>query len=420
MYLGIDLGTSNVKALLVDEGQQIVAEASEPLEVSRPRPLWSEQEPSWWWKAVERAVAALRGAAPAPFAAVRGIGLSGQMHGATLLDAQRRVLRPAILWNDGRSGAECVELEEHEPRTRSITGNAAMPGFTAPKLLWVRRHEPAVFARTAHVLLPKDWLRLGMTGDMATDPSDASGTLWLDVERRSWSSPMLDACGMTTSAMPRVVEGSQPTGTVRPDLAAEWGLSPSVIVAAGGGDNACGAVGVGVVSPGQALLSMGTSGVVFLVTERFAPFPRRGVHAFCHAIPATWHQMSVMLSAASCLAWMVPITGARDEADLLARIGADAPAPSDVLFLPYLSGERTPHNDPHARGVFFGMTHATTQAEMARAVLEGVAFAYADGVQALRDAGGEPREITGDRRRSAEHPLDANPRQRARRDPSRP
>jgi xylulokinase len=269
-----------------------------------------------------------------------------------------------------------------------------MAGFTAPKLLWVRRHEPDVFARTAHVLLPKDWLRLELTGEMATDPSDAAGTLWLDVERRNWSGPMLEACGLTATAMPRVVEGSQPTGTLRADLAAAWGLSPSTVVAAGGGDNAAGAVGVGVVEPGQALLSMGTSGVVFLVTERFAPSPARGVHAFCHAIPGTWHQMSVMLSAASCLGWMVKMTGARDEADLLARIETDAPSPSSVLFLPYLSGERTPHNDPHARGVFFGMTHGTTQAEMARAVLEGVAFAFADGLQALRDAGGAPREIT--------------------------
>jgi xylulokinase len=394
MYLGIDLGTSSIKALLVDERQQIVAEASEPLTVSRPHPLWSEQSPSQWWQATERAMAALRNAAPKPFAATRGIGLSGQMHGATLLDAQRQVLRPAILWNDGRSGAECAELETREPQTRTITGNAAMPGFTAPKLLWVRHHEPETFARTAYVLLPKDWLRLELTGEMATDPSDAAGTLWLDVERRLWSGRMLEACGLTTSAMPRVVEGSRPTGTLRPDLAAAWGLSPSTIVAAGGGDNAAGAVGAGVIEPGQALLSMGTSGVVFLVTDRFSPSPARGVHAFCHAIPETWHQMSVMLSAASCLAWMVKITGARDEAELLARVEADAAEPSTVLFLPYLSGERTPHNDPHARGVFFGMTHATSQAEMARAVLEGVAFAFADGMRALREAGGTPREIT--------------------------
>jgi xylulokinase len=394
MYLGIDLGTSSVKALLVDERQQITAEASEPLTVSRPHPLWSEQSPAEWWRATERAVAALRAAAPKAFAAVRGLGLSGQMHGATLLDAGHRVLRPAILWNDGRSGAECAELEAREPRSRAITGNAAMAGFTAPKLLWVHNHEPDVFARTAHVLLPKDWLRLELTGQMATDPSDAAGTLWLDVERRQWSGPMLEACGLTTGTMPQVVEGSRPTGTLRPEIAAAWGLPPSTIVAAGGGDNAAGAVGVGVIEPGQALLSMGTSGVVFLVTERCSPSPARGVHAFCHAIPGMWHQMSVMLSSASCLAWMVKITGARDEGELLARIEAEAPGPSSVLFLPYLSGERTPHNDPHARGVFFGMTHATTQGELARAVLEGVAFAFADGLDALREAGGTPREIT--------------------------
>ncbi|MCL2449484.1 MAG: xylulokinase [Polyangiaceae bacterium] len=394
MYLGIDLGTSSVKALLVDEEQRIVAEASEPLTVSRPHPLWSEQDPAHWWQATERAVHALRVAAPAPFAAVRAIGLSGQMHGATLLDREQRVLRPAILWNDGRSAAECAELEAREPRTRTITANAAMAGFTAPKLLWVRKHEPEVFARTAYVLLPKDWIRLEMTGELASDPSDAAGTLWLDVEHRTWSGPMLEACGLGVSAMPKVVEGSRPTGTLRPAVAQAWGLSPSTVVAAGGGDNAAGAVGVGVISPGQALLSMGTSGVVFLVTERCSPSADRGVHAFCHAIPETWHQMSVMLSSASCLAWIVGVTGARNEVELLSRIESEAPSPSDVVFLPYLSGERTPHNDPYARGVFFGMTHATGTAHIARAVLEGVAYAFADGVQMLREAGGSPREIT--------------------------
>ncbi len=394
MYLGIDVGTSSVKAVLVNDDQHIVAEASSPLTVDRPHPLWSEQSPASWWSATSDALATVRDAARDAFAAVRGIGLSGQMHGATLLDASLRVLRPAILWNDGRSHAECAELEAREPRTREITGNAAMPGFTAPKLLWVERHEPAVFAKTAHVLLPKDWLRLELSGDLASDASDASGTLWLDVGKRRWSNEMLAASRLSSAAMPRVLEGSQPTGTLRRQLAQEWGFSTPPVIAAGAGDNAGGAVGVGVVHSGQALLSLGTSGVVFLVTERFAPNPGRGVHAFCHCLPNTWHQMSVMLSAASCLSWIASATGARSEGALLAEIDERGAKPGSVLFLPYLSGERTPHNDPRAQGVLFGLTHDTTRADLGRSVLEGVAFAFADGVQALRDAGGAPREIT--------------------------
>ena len=357
MFLGIDVGTSGVKAVLVDDDQQIVAEATSPLVVDRPHPLWSEQSPAMWWSATREAVARVRSASRAAFSAVRGIGLSGQMHGATLLGADLHVLRPAILWNDGRSHAECAELEAREPRSRAITGNAAMPGFTAPKLLWIEHHEPSVFARTAHVLLPKDWLRLELSGDLATDPSDASGTLWLDVAKRQWSPEMLAACRMAPGGVPRIFEGAQPTGTMRRDLAIEWGFSTPPIIAAGAGDNAAGAVGVGVVNPGQALLSLGTSGVVFLVTDRFAPNPRGGVHAFCHCIPDTWHQMSVMLSAASCLSWIASATGARDEAALLEEIEANGSRPSPALFLPYLSGERTPHNDPKAQGVLFGLTH---------------------------------------------------------------
>jgi xylulokinase len=310
------------------------------------------------------------------------------------MDAQKRVLRPAILWNDGRSGAECAELEAREPRSRAISGNLAMPGFTAPKVLWVARHEPEVFAKTAYVLLPKDWLRLELCGELATDASDASGTLWLDVAARQWSAELLAATGLSLGAMPRVFEGSHCTGTLRREIAAEWGLAPSTVIAAGGGDNAAGAVGVGVVRAGEALLSLGTSGVVFLVTERFSPRADLGVHAFCHAIPDTWHQMSVMLSAASSLSWVASVTGARDESALVAEVEASAPQPSPVYFLPYLSGERTPHNDPRARGVFFGLSHDTTRAHLARAVLEGVGYAFADGMLSLREAGGEPRAIT--------------------------
>jgi xylulokinase len=270
---------------------------------------------------------------------------------------------------------------------RRITGNIAMPGFTAPKLLWVAAHEPELFARVARVLLPKDYLRLRMTGAAASDMSDSAGTLWLDVGRRAWSPEVVSATGLPLSAMPDLFEGSAPTGTLRAEVAQAWGIPADAVVAGGAGDNAAGAAGVGVITPGAAFLSLGTSGVLFVSNERFRPNPDRGVHAFCHCLPATWHQMSVILSAASCLAWIATVTGAADEGALLAEIeGADRDAVSPV-FLPYLSGERTPHNDPTALGVFFGLGHETTRADLGRAVLEGVAFAFADGQDVLIEAG---------------------------------
>lgn len=386
MFLGLDLGTSAVKAVLADGDQRVVAQAEAPLAVQRPRPLWSEQDPEDWWRASDAAVGALRRAQPAALAAVRGIGLSGQMHGATLLDAADRVLRPAILWNDGRAGAECAELERRAPRLRAIAGNAAMAGFTAPKLLWVAAHEPEVFRATARVLLPKDWLRLRLTGEHVAEMSDAAGTLWLDVGRRCWSDELLAACGLDQRAMPRLVEGSQPSGRLRRAVAEAWGLPADTIVAGGGGDNAAGAVGVGVVRPGDAFLSLGTSGVYFVAGDRFAPAPERGVHAFCHCLPQAWHQMAVILSAASCLSWVTAVSGAGDQAALLAEVEAADRDPG-VVFLPYLSGERTPHNDPDATGAFVGLTHATSRADLGRAVLEGVAFALADGQDALLASG---------------------------------
>jgi xylulokinase len=379
-WLGIDLGTSAVKALLLDDEDRVVAESSAGLEVDRPRPLWSEQDPEAWWRAVNEAVRAL------PLEGVRAIGLSGQMHGATLLDASDRPLRPAILWNDGRSATECAALEDAVPESRQITGNLAMPGFTAPKLLWVRAHEPEVFARTAFVLLPKDYVRLRLTGDHASDLSDASGTLWLDVAARRWSERMLDACGLKLEAMPVLHEGPEVTGRLRREVADAWGCG-TVPVVAGAGDQAAGAVGAGVVEPGRALLSLGTSGVYFVAGDAFRPGPERAVHAFCHALPGRWHQMSVLLSAASCLAWVARLTGARDEAALLDEVAAAGRASDRLIFLPYLSGERTPHNDPNATGVFLGLDHRTDRAALGRAVLEGVAFAFADAEQALLASG---------------------------------
>jgi xylulokinase len=390
VYLGIDIGTSSVKALIADERGSIVAQASEALDVSRPEPGFSEQDPQAWWQATVNAVRSLPSAARA---ALRAVGLSGQMHGATLLDANDRSLRPAILWNDGRSANECLELERREPAARAITGNIMMPGFTAPKLLWVSRHEPAIFGRTACVLLPKDYVRLKMTGEKVSDMSDASGTGWLDVGKRDWSDAMLAATGLTRAKMPRLVEGSQPSGTVLATVARELQL-PRVVVAGGGGDNAASAVGLGVVAPGQAFLSLGTSGVLFVVTDGFRPNPDRAAHAFCHCLPERWHQMSVMLSAASVLDWVARLTGEADLprlVDAARRRGLTRHAP---FFLPYLSGERTPYNDPRARGVFFGITADTSAADLTGAVLEGVALAFADGLDVLVEGGGAVGEIS--------------------------
>ena len=385
MYLGIDLGTSGVKLLLLDDAHRVVAVAGEPLRISRPHPLWSEQHPHDWWTALDKAMLRLASGHGDAMARVRAIGLSGQMHGAVLLDASGEVLRPAILWNDGRSGDACAELETNVPRLRAITGNLAMPGFTAPKLLWARKHEPEIFARTACVLLPKDWLRWGMTGTRYTDYSDASGTLWLDVGARRWSDTMLSACGLTGAQMPKLVEGSAAAGRLHGDIARRWGLPAEIPIAGGGGDNAASAVGIGAVLPGQGFVSLGTSGVIFVCADRFLSNPGSAVHAFCHALPNRWHQMSVMLSAASALSWATRLTGRKNEAALLAEaqvLGA-AQRASAPLFLPYLAGERTPHNDPDAKGVLFGLTHEHGAADIAHAVVEGVSFGLLDGFASL-------------------------------------
>ena len=386
MYLGIDLGTSELKLLLLDGQHRIVASLGEPLAVSRPHPLWSEQAPADWWSALDAAMKRLRIAQPAAMAAVRAIGPSGQMHGAVLLDKHDAVLRPAILWNDGRSGPQCAALEAALPALRTIAGNLAMPGFTAPKLLWVREHEPQVFAKTARVLLPKDWLRLQLTGEHASEMSDASGTLWLDVGARCWSDELLAACGLTRAHMPRLFEGNEVSGVLRPALADRWGLRAGIAVAAGGGANAASAVGIGAVRPNQGFVSLGTSGVIFLAGDRFLPDPRSAMHAFCHALPGRWHQMSVMLSAASALRWARELLGLPSEAALLERAAGLTPAQRGraPLFLPYLSGERTPHNDPNAQGVLFGLTHEHDAAAIGYAVVEGVSFGLLDGWSSLR------------------------------------
>ncbi|QMI03453.1 xylulokinase [Citrobacter sp. RHB25-C09] len=391
MYIGIDLGTSGVKAILLNEQGEVVASQTEKLTVSRPHPLWSEQDPEQWWQATDRALKAL--GKQHSLNGVKALGIAGQMHGATLLDSNQHVLRPAILWNDGRCGEECALLEAQVPRSRAITGNLMMPGFTAPKLLWVQRHEPDIFRQVAKVLLPKDYLRLRMTGEFASDMSDAAGTMWLDVEKRDWSDVMLKACGLTREHMPALFEGTEITGTLLPEVARAWGM-PAVSVVAGGGDNAAGAVGVGMVDADQAMLSLGTSGVYFAVSEGFLSKPESAVHSFCHALPDRWHLMSVMLSAASCLDWAAKLTGLETVPALIDAAQQADESADPVWFLPYLSGERTPHNNPQAKGVFFGLTHQHGPAELARAVLEGVGYALADGMDVVHACGVQPRSIT--------------------------
>ena len=390
MYIGIDLGTSGVKVALLNAQGEVAAIGSAPLQVSRPHALWSEQDPESWWLATDQAMQAL--AQQHALSEVKAIGLSGQMHGATLLDNAHRVLRPAILWNDGRSGEQCRELEQRVPASRQITGNLMMPGFTAPKLLWVRQHEPDIFQRVAKVLLPKDYLRWRLSGDFASDMSDAAGTMWLDVARRDWSDLMLDACGLTRDQMPRLFEGNVVTGSLSGEIAARWGM-PAVPLVAGGGDNAAGAVGVGMTEPGQGMLSLGTSGVYFVVSDGYLSNPQRAVHSFCHALPQRWHLMSVILSAAACLDWAAALTGCADVPQLLAEAERADENGAPLWFLPYLSGERTPHNNPQATGVFFGLTHQHGRPELARAVLEGVGYALAQGMDAVHECGVAPSSI---------------------------
>ena len=389
MFLGIDIGTSEVKALLLDEQHQIVGTAGAALDISRPHPGHSEQWPNDWWTAAQEALAALRSAHPQAYAAVQVIGLSGQMHGAVLLDSRNDVLRPAILWNDTRASLECAQMMQELPALPQLAGSLVMPGFTAPKLRWLATHEPTVFNRVAKVLLPKDYVRFRLTGDFVTDMSDASGTAWLDVEKRDWSDALLTLTGLTRQHMPRLVEGSQASGVLSAASAKQLGLKPGIVVASGGGDNAASAVGMGAVNAGQGFLSLGTSGVLFLVTPSYLPNAASATHAFCHAVPGKWHQMSVMLSAASCLQWATHLLGADSEAALEAKASALTLSERELapMFLPYLSGERTPHNSASVRGSFHGLSHDTSAAHLAYAVMEGVTFGLRDGLRALQVAG---------------------------------
>ena len=375
--VGLDVGTTGVKALSLSPEGEVLARAEESYDLSTPRPGWAEQDPEDWWRAAERALARLGGKPSA-------IGLSGQMHGLVVLDERDRVLRPAILWNDQRTEAECAEIEESVGLARLIelTGNRALTGFTAPKLLWLRHHEPGTYARIAHVLLPKDYVRLRLTGEHAIDVADASGTLLFDVARRRWSEEMLEALELDPAWLPRALESPEISGTTAAGLT----------VAAGAGDQAAAALGVGVDRPGPVSVVLGTSGVVFAALPAFAADPQARVHAFCHAVPGGWHAMGVMLSAAGSLRWLRDTLGAgRGYDELIAAAGEWSPSTEGLTFLPYLTGERTPHADPHARAAFAGLTLRHDLGAFVRAVLEGVAYGLRDSLELLRELGVDPR-----------------------------
>jgi len=393
LVLGIDVSTTATKAILVDAGGAVRGIGTAEYPYATPRPRWSEQDPELWWEGARGSVRDALAAAGVDGGAVRAVGLTGQMHGAVLLDAADRPVRPAILWNDQRTGAECdaIRAAVGPDRLIEITGNDALTGFTAPKLLWVRANEPDVWARTAHVLLPKDYLRLRLSGEHAMDKADGSGTILFDLAARDWSPEVIAALELDPTLVPRTYEGPEVTGAVTPRAAAATGLRAGTPVVAGGGDQSANAVGVGAIDPGVVALSLGTSGVVFAATESPIVEARGRVHAFCHAVPGRWHLMSVMLSAAGSLRWFRDALAPDVSFRSLDEEAAGVPAGSDGLwFLPYLTGERSPHPDPNARGAFIGLTVSHTRAHMTRAVLEGVAYGLRDGLEAMRAAGMPP------------------------------
>ena len=404
--IGLDIGTTGAKALLVDEDGNVTGSATNEYPMSTPRPLWSEQNPEDWWTAARKSFRAVVEQSKIKAHDVAAIGLTGQMHGLVLLDAAGKVLRPCIMWNDQRTAAECAEITAivGEARLLTLTANPVLPGFTAPKIVWVRKNEPEIFAKISHVLLPKDYIRYRLTGEFATDVSDASGTSLLDVKHRAWSSEMLHALHIPGSWMPRVVESIEVTGSVTPDASRETGLLSGTPVVGGAGDQAAGAVGNGIVMPGIVSVTVGTSGVVFAHTDQLAVEQHGRLHAFCHAVPGAWHVMGVTLAAGGSLRWFRDVLGEPertiagrkgvDPYEILMETAAQSPAGSEGLFfLPYLSGERTPHPDPNARGAFIGLTVRHTRAHLIRSVLEGVAYSLRDCLELTKDMGLKTTQI---------------------------
>lgn len=387
LFLGIDISTTGAKALLINGQGQVVSSATTPLSLSTPKPLWSEQNPLEWWSGAVTSIRQALAQAGVTGDQVCAIGMTGQMHGLVLLDRQNRVLRPAILWNDQRTAAECQEITQivGAEKLLHITGNQALPGFTAPKILWVRNHEPEIYAQIAHVLLPKDYVRFRLTGDYAVDKADGAGTILFDLQKRDWSAEILNILDIPRAWMPQTFEGPEITGTVSIAAANETGLQAGTPVVGGGGDQAAQAVGVGAVAPGVVALTLGTSGVVFATIEGPYIEPQGRLHAFCHSVPGLWHFMGVMLSAAGSLQWYHDVLAPQMSFDdLLATASAISPGSDGLFFLPYLTGERTPYPDPLARAAFVGLTLRHNQAHMTRAVLEGVAFGLRDSMELIK------------------------------------
>ena len=390
--LGIDLGTSELKAILLDASGAILAQSGERVSVSRRQPGWSEQDPAHWWHACLAALARLRDSQPQAWRRIACVGVSGQMHGAVMLDGAGQVLYPAILWDDSRAVAEAEHLNHEGANYAQHTGSLAMAGLTAPKLLWLQHYEPQVFGQIDCVLSPKDYLRLLLTGERISDMSDAAGTLWLDVARRVWHEPMLHATGLTLAQMPTLLEADQRSGGLTEASARVLSLPMGLPVAAGGGDNPVSAVGIGAINAGDAFVTLGTSAAIVAITGHAAGHPPSAVHSFCHALPHRWYTMGAMLAGASCLRWVTRLLGQPDEQTLLelVRLGlpVDRPVPiSSPVFLPYLAGERTPHNDPLLRGGFMNLGHDSTPAMLGYAVLEGVGFGLLDAMNACVSAG---------------------------------
>lgn len=389
-FLGLDISTTSSKALLIDHNGKVLGTASTPHDLSSPKPLWSEQDPEQWWVAAAQSIRNVLSQTEIPTSSIEAIGLTGQMHGLVLLDEDGNVLRPAILWNDQRCQSQCDEIHRRIGRDRfiQISGNVALPGFTAPKILWVAENEPEVYARVHHILLPKDFIRYKLTGNFAMDKADGSGTVLFDLKARNWSDEVLEELGIPSEWMPVTFEGTEVTGYVSKTAAEMTGLKQGIPVAAGGGDQEAGAVGVGAVEPGVIGLTVGTSGVIFAATSEPLVEPEGRLHAFCHAAPGLWHFMGVMLSAAGSLQWYRDALAPHLSFDELLREAADVPAGSEgLIFLPYLSGERTPYPDPLARGVLHGLTLRHTRGHMTRAILEGVAFGLKDIFNLIRGSG---------------------------------
>ncbi len=385
-FLGINLGISEVKVILIDSESHILADSAVRLTRSMPQPRWCEQSPEEWWHATLEAIAKVRADAPTAFSRLQGIGVSGQTQGAVLLDKHHRLLRPAVLWSDSRARAECVELEALVTNSRHITGNMALPGFTAPKLLWLQKYERSVFDSIAKVLMPKDFIVFRLTGEFVTDMSDASSTLCFDVAHRDWSDRMIEAVRLTRDHFPRLSEGSEVVGTLRSAVADTWGLEKPVVVAAGAGRPAATAVGLGTLKEGDAYLSLGPSGLVFVTTGGARPSPEHAVRNFCHCLPELWHQLGVVPAGTASLDWWAKILGAGDRGLIIDQAG-EAKMHEAPIFLPYLNGASTPHNDPRASGVFFGLTEDTDPRALAYALLEGVAFSVADSLSAIKETG---------------------------------